>query len=141
MTKRTITHTLRGSGMEVTFQMPNLYTLILSHIKIPNPSTARILELLEGAGLLSTATPAQQAAYARDTLMGAMELASLCLVEPRLVLDREPGEGEVGPEAFAHSDWGELLSIFRADPYKPAAADQKSGSGAGALGDEQSDGD
>jgi hypothetical protein len=136
--KRTVTHTLRGSGMTVTLAMPNLYQLIASSIKVPNPMTARIIELLEGSGLLSTATPAQQAAYARDTLMGAMELAALCLTQPRLVLDRDPGEGEVGPEAFAHSDWGELLALFRANPARPAA-DQGSGGAATPVADEPGD--
>lgn len=126
MTKRTINHTLKASGMEIVFAMPDLYQLILSNIKAPNPMTARIIELLEGYGLLGTSTPAQRAQYAQETLMAAIELASLCLVSPKLVLDREPDEsaGEVGPSAFAHGDWSEMGRLFRANPE--SATDQHS---------------
>ncbi len=118
MTKRTIHHTLKASGMDIVFAMPDVYQLILSNIKAPNPMTARIIELLEGYGLIGTTTPAQRAVYAQETLMAAIELASLCLVSPKLVLDREPDEsaGEVGPSAFAHGDWAEMGRLFRANP-------------------------
>lgn len=139
MTQRTRTITLQSSGMEVTIAMPNLYQLLASHVKLPNPMTGRIIELLEGAGLYGKSTPEQIAAYNRDTLMGAMELASICLVKPKLVLDREPGEGEVGPQAFAHSDWAELLALFRSDPPKPADPDNKPKQTAGAMGNEPKD--
>jgi hypothetical protein len=119
MTQRTRTIILQGSGQTVEFAMPNLYQLVASHAKHLNPMTARIIELLEGYGPQPSASKEQRDAYARDSLMGAMELASLCLVSPRLVLDREPGEGEVDPSAFAYSDWGELMRLFRGDPPRP----------------------
>ena len=116
--KRTRTITLRGSGMVVEFAMPNLYQILGSNAKV-NPMTGRIVELLEGYGPGISATPDQRTAYARDTLLGAMELASLCLVKPKLVLDREPADdSEIGPEAFAHADWAELLALFRGDPTR-----------------------
>jgi hypothetical protein len=118
MSKRTITHILKGSGMEIVFSMPDLYQLVLSNVKAPNPMTSRIMELLEGYGLVGATTAAQRTAYAQETYLAAVELASLCLVNPKLVLDREPDEsaGEVGPSAFAHGDWAEMGRLFRANP-------------------------
>lgn len=125
MTQRTIHHKLKASGMDIVFAMPDVYQLILSNIKAPNPMTARIIELLEGYGLIGTTTPAQRTQYAQETLMAAIELASLCLVSPKLVLDREPDEsaGEVGPAAFAHSDWAEMGRLFRSNPEPTANQD------------------
>jgi hypothetical protein len=132
MTTRTRTIVLKASGMEVTISMPNLYQLVASHTKSANPMTARIIELLEGYGLIGPSTAAQRAQLAQDTLLGAMELASLCLVKPKLRLDatseRPLLDGEVGPEAFAYNDWTELLRLFRGDPEQKATPDnQQSG--------------
>lgn len=137
MPVRTRTIILKASGMEVTISMPNLYQLVASHAKTPNPMTGRIIELLEGYGLVGASTPKQREKLAQDTILGVVELASLCLERPKLILDRAPVEsdGEVGPEAFAYSDWTELLGLFRSDPQKKAANHSEPGATSEAVPD------
>ena len=112
---RTATMDLNG-GRVVKLSMPNIYKL-LTGSGVPNPALAGILRLLDGEGALAAPSETQLLHGARDRLRGLMEIAALCLVEPKLRLDGEPGEGEIGPPDLAFGDY-ELIyySFFRSDP-------------------------
>lgn len=108
----TDTRILPGSGRVVQLQMPDLYGA-LSAGQIPNPLLGPILLLIEST---QPSDATRELIRARDNVMALYNLASLCLVEPRLILKGEPGEGEIGVRDLRFDDVQWLYwSYFRSD--------------------------
>jgi hypothetical protein len=90
--------------------MPDLYAILATVDAVPNQLMIDVLNLLEAEGAeLPTLDPALKFLRKRNLIRGKFALASLILVKPRLVLDREPGEGEIGP---AQLSWGDVEGLY-----------------------------
>lgn len=91
-------------------QMPDLYQILATVDAVPSQVMIDVLNLLDQEGAeLPTLDPALKFLRKRNKLRGMYSLASLILVRPRLVLDRAPGEGEIGPSQLS---WGDLEGLF-----------------------------
>ena len=64
--------------------------------------SADLMRLLAGR---RSADDAQALEHYQRNTRAFLEVAALCLVEPRLVLDRTPGEGEIGPDDLTDMDY------------------------------------
>jgi hypothetical protein len=118
---------------EADVRMPNLYEILATVDAVPNQLMIDVLNLLEAEGTdIPNADPATKFLRKRNLIRGKYALASLILVRPRLVLGREPGEGEIGPH---HLSWGDLEGLYysfflqgrRFPPLAPAEADDAGG--------------
>jgi hypothetical protein len=95
---------------EAEVQMPNLYEILATVDAVPNQVMIDVLNLLESEGAdLPSADPALKFLRKRNVIRGKYALASLILVRPRLVLDREPREGEIEPGDLS---WGDLEGLY-----------------------------
>lgn len=94
---------LPGSGNVARLVRPPLASLVLTNGGAPNPLSRDVQRLLAG-----TAPPKDEAdrweSYKKNT-RALQEIAALCLAEPRLVLDRQPGDDEIGPDDLAEQDY------------------------------------
>jgi hypothetical protein len=95
---------------EAEVQMPDLYQILATVDAVPNQLMIDVLNLLEREGAeLPTLDPALKFLRLRNKTRGIYALASLILVKPRLVLDRPPGEGEIGPSQLS---WGDVEGLY-----------------------------
>lgn len=131
-----------ASGMEAKLQMPNLYAILATVGAVPSQAMIEVLNLLDQDGVvLPAADQAQKFLRIRTQIRGMYALASYILVEPRLVLDREPGEGEIGPSDLALNDveglyWRYFRGGYRQPPRSPAdPADPDGAEGVAPSGD------
>lgn len=110
----TDTRILPGSGRTVQLQMPDLYSaLAASAGGIPNPLLHPIIRLIDS---LRPDNMTEALVKSRDNIIALYNLASLCLVEPKLILTGTPGEGEIGPGALRFDDVQWIYwSYFRSD--------------------------
>lgn len=100
------------SGREVRVQMPDLYAILASVGGIPSQLIIDAVNLLTAERVYKPApVNAEASALTRQIvyLRGVYAICSLCLVEPRLVLDGEPGEGEIG---IADLTWGDAEVVY-----------------------------
>jgi hypothetical protein len=93
------------SGRVVRLALPDLWAIVSQVGRIPNPIVMAVLDLLIRDGAY-TPEQAQADLYLRkrEELLGMYAACALCMVEPRLALGREPGEGEISPRDLAHGD-------------------------------------
>jgi hypothetical protein len=115
-------------------RMPNLYEILATVDAVPSQLMIDVLNLLEAEGseISSLVEPTKKFLRKRNTIRGKYALASLILVKPRLVLDREPGEGEIGP---AQLSWGDVEGLYysyflqgrRIPPFLPPAPNDTDG--------------
>lgn len=110
----TDTRILPGSGRTVQLQMPDLYSaLAASAGGIPNPLLQPIIRLIDSS---ESGNMTDALIKSRDNIIALYNLASLCLVEPKLVLTGTPGEGEIGIRDLRFDDLQWLYwSYFRSD--------------------------
>jgi hypothetical protein len=95
---------------EAEVRMPNLFQILATVDAVPNQVMIDVLNLLESEGAdLPGADPALKFLRKRNAVRGKYALASLILVRPRLVLDREPREGEIGPDSLS---WGDVEGLY-----------------------------
>lgn len=95
------------SGNVARMKRPGLMTLA-SRGLIPNPYLGPIRKLLAGRNG-SGNTDEERWAIFDENYQAYVGVAQLALVEPRLITDREPGPGEIGPEKLSDQD---LLWIY-----------------------------
>jgi hypothetical protein len=99
------------TGRIVTLTMPDLYSIMASVGRVPSPHIAAVLDLLiQDKAYTPEGASADVYIRKRDEVRGRYALAALCLVSPRLVLDRapKPEEDEIGPGDLS---WVELEAI------------------------------
>jgi hypothetical protein len=90
--------------------MPDIYEILATVDAVPSQLMIDVLNLLEAEGAeLPTLDPGLKFLRKRNLIRGKYALASLILVKPRLVLDREPGEGEIGPSQLS---WGDVEGLY-----------------------------
>lgn len=93
-----------------TVRMPDLFQILATVDAVPSQIMIDVLNLLDQEGAeLPTVDPAQKFLRKRNKIRGMYSLASLILVSPRLILDRAPGDGEIGPDQLS---WGDLEGLF-----------------------------
>jgi hypothetical protein len=93
------------SGRVVRLALPDLWAIVSQVGRIPNPIVMAVLDLLIRDGAY-TPEQAQADLYLRkrEEVLGVYAAAALCMVEPRLAIGREPGEGEIGPRDLPYGD-------------------------------------
>lgn len=118
---RTADMTLSG-GRVVSLAMPDMYTILATNGRAPNPGMGAVLRLLEGAGALEQQNLLQRLNGLAEYYRGLYEVAALCLVAPRLRLDGgEAGSDEITPRDLAFNDVQQIYySFFRTDPPTPS---------------------
>lgn len=100
------------SGLVVELEMPNLYGILAGVGRVPNPLLAPVLDLLIKDRSYTPGGPDADV-YVRKVqeIRGMYAVMALCAVRPRLRLDGEPQEGEIGPADVSYDDlevvyWG-----------------------------------
>lgn len=94
--------TLPGCGHVARLVRPSLTALAAATNGVHNPLTQEVLALAAGR---PAATEAERLGNYRRNARAYVEAAALCLREPRLILDREPSTGEIGPDDLADYDY------------------------------------
>lgn len=94
---------LPGSGNVARLIRPSLIALAATQNGVPNPLTAEVQKFLSGNAPPKSDGERWQL-YQRNA-RAYMEVAALCLKEPRLRLDGAPGEDEIGPGDLADLDY------------------------------------
>ena len=102
-------YTLPGCGYVARLIRPSLTALAASVGGIANPLSNELLTLAAGR---RPADDAQVLAFYQKNCRAYLEAAALCFIEPRLVLDREPKEGEIGPGDLTDYDYTWLYYTF-----------------------------
>jgi hypothetical protein len=100
---------LPGCGHVARLIRPSLTALAATTGGVPNPLSEKLIQLALGR---RAANDEQALEYYRRNSRAYVEAAALCFVEPRLVLDREPGEGEIGPDDLTDLDYTWLYHSF-----------------------------
>lgn len=101
---------LPGSGNVARLIRPSLTALVSVSSGVPNPLSRDVQKLITGAAPTQDEAKRWENYVANSRAM--QEVAQLCLKEPRLVLDREPGEGEIGPADLTDLDYSWLYYTF-----------------------------
>lgn len=127
-------YTLPGSGNVARLIRPSLTALVGVTNGVPNPLSKEVMRLLAAA----PPGKAEEALFAniRNNSRAYMEIARMCLVEPRLALDKEPNyeRGEIGPNDLADLDYAWIYHSFvegaaaDAAPFRVAEPTQPEGS-------------
>ena len=93
---------LPGCGHVARLKRPSLTALAGTTNGVPNPLSPAVLRLIAGR---PTTTLEERIENVKSNSRAFMEVAALCLIEPRLVLDGEPGPGEIGPQDLSDTDY------------------------------------
>jgi len=95
---------LPGSGNVVRLRRPGLSAMAAKVGHIPNPLSREVLRLMSGA----ETQPSEDAKIEgfEKSARAYIELAALCFVEPKIVMDRAPNydAGEIGPDDVPDQD-------------------------------------
>lgn len=100
------------SGLQVQVQMPDLFAILASVGRVPNPIMTAVLDLLVKDGAYPAQGPDSDVYLRkRDEIRGMYAIASLCMVAPRLVLSGTPADGDLTPRDLGYNDiealyWG-----------------------------------
>lgn len=137
----TRTQLLPGSDIQAELQMPSLYHLILQASGVPDPRLAAVLKLLDGENPFKPLTDKERGAQLAANARGLYEVAALCMVQPKLILDRAPtGADEIGPADLPFGDLEVVYYNFFRNPRRAESAaepaDQSDGSADAASGGE-----
>jgi hypothetical protein len=92
---------LPGSGNVARLRRPSLTAMAATTNGVPNPLSHEVMRLLASA---PAATEAERIENVKRNSRGMVEVAALCLVEPRLRLVGDPLEGEIAPEDLSDYD-------------------------------------
>ena len=132
-----------ASGVEATVRMPDLYAILATVGAVPSQAMIEVLNLLDQDGVvLPAADPAQKFVRIRAQIRGMYALASYILVAPRLVLDRPPQGGEIGPADLSYNDVEALYyRYFRGGYRQPPRRDTPAADADGAAEPPQPGGD
>lgn len=104
--ERTLQH-----GRVVTLALPDLYELAGGNIDIPNEALLDITDLaLYGAAISERKERLQDN---KRSLRAAFEIASLCLVSPKLVLRGERDEDDLNTRDLTIADLDMISTFFR----------------------------
>ena len=104
------TYTL-PSGRRVTLAMPDLYAILATVGRVPSQQMVDVLNLLQAEGALDRDPDTNRFLLKRNEVRGMYAIAALCLVEPKLSLEREPPPGALVPSDLSFADveviyWG-----------------------------------
>lgn len=100
---------LPGCGHVARLIRPSLTALAAATGGVPNPLSEKVIQLAMGR---RAPNDEQALEHYRRNCRAYLEAAALCFVEPRLVLDREPGEGEIGPDDLSDMDYTWIYHSF-----------------------------
>ena len=107
---------LPGSGNIARLRKPSLFALAATSNGVPNPLSYEVMRLQASP---PAASEDERIEAVRQNGRGYVEVAALCLIEPRLKLVGEPGEGEISPEDLADFDLWWIYNVW----VEGAAAD------------------
>lgn len=99
-------YTLPGSGHIARLVRPSLMALAVKAGQVPNTLSDAVIKFLIASDSDLHKTDEEKIASYRQNVRAYFEVAALCMVSPRLVLDRDPNydADEVGPEAMHDRD-------------------------------------
>ncbi len=100
---------LPGCGHVARLRRPSLTALAATSNGVPNALAAAVLRLLAAP---PAKTDDERVGNVKRNSQGYLEVAALCLVEPRLQLKGEPGEGEIGPQDLSDLDYAWIYHTF-----------------------------
>lgn len=128
---------LPGSGFVARIRRPSLTSLLATQNGVPNPISDHVVRLM--ASRMPVDDAARVAQFRANT-RGMLEVAALCFVSPRLILDREPNydADEIGPQdvpdldiSWLYVSWveGEGIDLlpFLVRPYDPQSTERGAG--------------
>lgn len=107
-------YTLPGCGLVARLRRPALHAMAAAAGRIPNPLRREVLRFMASTDSnANTSDDARIAAYEANTA-AIIQIAALALVEPKLVLDRDPdyANGEIGPLDLSDTDYNWLYYQF-----------------------------
>lgn len=110
-----------ASGQVIDLAMPDLYAILATVGAVPSQSMIEVLNLLDQEGVtLSGLDPAHKFLRIRAQIRGMYALLSHIIVRPRLVLDRLPGDGEIGPRDLSFNDVEAIYYRYFRGGYRPS---------------------
>lgn len=121
--------TLPGSGNIARLRKPSLTALAGTSNGVPNPLSSEVLRLMAAP---PPKTDEERLTNVKRNSRAMVEVARLCLVEPKLKIDGEPGEGEIGPGDLANMDYSFIYYIWvegSAADAEPFRVDRGAGAG------------
>jgi hypothetical protein len=101
--------TLPGSGLIVRAVRPSLTALAATANGVPNPLSAVVLRLMASP---PPKNDEERVENVKRNSRAFLEVAALCLVEPKLALDREASDDELVPEDLTNIDYAWLYYSF-----------------------------
>lgn len=119
---------LPGSGHVARLRRPSLYQLA-ARGAVDSGLAAQVLKRLTAGERPGERSEADRAQTHRENVDLFLGVAALCLVEPRLILDRpaDPERGEIGPEDMADADLLWLYYDFAQEGDRSVATFRVSG--------------
>lgn len=100
---------LPGSGAVAVLKRVSLMAMSLKAGHVPNPLTAEVLRwIATNDDILAKLTPDQEIDNYRENSGVFAQIASLCFVHPRMILDRavdDDNDDEIGPNDIADRDY------------------------------------
>ena len=120
------TYTL-PSGRRVTLAMPDMYAILATVGRVPSQQMVDVLNLLQAEGALDSDPDMNRFLLKRNEVRGMYAIAALCMVEPKLSLDREPPAGALVPSDLSFADveviyWGSFRGARAPFSEPPADA-------------------
>lgn len=107
---------LPGCGEVVLLRRPSLMGMAMKGGRVPNPLTDEVLRYIAvDSDVLSKFTPDEQVENWRENATVMIQIASLCFVHPRLILDRDvddDNDDEIGPMDLTGVDYRFLIFTF-----------------------------
>lgn len=134
----TATETL-PSGMVVDLAMPDLYSILATVGTVPAQHILDAVALLteERVYRPTAGLDPDRQLFARQVryLRGVDAICSLCLVKPRMVIGKAPGEGEISPADLSWIDREAIYYGFFRGYVRPASDSDAPGAAADDAGD------
>jgi hypothetical protein len=101
--------TLPGSGLIVRLVRPSLTALAATVNGVPNPLSSVVLRLMASPPPKNDEERVQNV---QRNSRAFLEVAALCLVEPKLALDHEASDDELEPQDLSNLDYAWIYYSF-----------------------------
>lgn len=125
--------TLPGTGLIVRAVRRSLTALAATANGVPNPLSAAVLRLMASP---PPKNDDERVENVKRNSRAFLEVAALCLVEPRLAIDHEAADDELAPEDLSNLDYAWIYYSFVEGtvsdiaPFRVRVDDERGGAGA-----------